>query len=671
MQEIQKASGSIGRARALLDEALLALAKIDDEGLGIRTIDSALSEAIEACYDALGNAGQYEIFLDAIKRARERASIALSELDRNPNDPPGRNAARAKNFVVRALEVLAQPTFVPGEVNALPRRDRDKAMHLASEGVPRLLDPPRSALAPVVLLPEPALAIEAPVLDEDAPPPPARSMDTMLADARRTLVDLGDDDDDDEEEDEREPEDDEEDRETVVPANEPTELELTRLHYGTAITARELRFGYARECFEDLANFGNMRQQTLLMPWRSSERVETRLLTRVDALVACGIDLWRDLVKLLEARPIPDPDMTWAALFMRGCLVGDDAIDDIVRIVRVVDLDADGMVEAVSDALALVPNPAIEERAREWLGSSEANRRRIAVLVLARRGVLSPDEASALAADPDLGVVRAVAYAIPTIAGPLQSSDYYPLLTHLDAEVVRRAILGFTLRRSSAGMRKAIELVSQGSGDFADAVLFVGIAGNRDRLEMLLGDVSRGSPLTSIALGWFGHTAAMEPLLEILAKGDERQIGAAHGALEQITGARIKKDDPDPEYAGDDQPFQRIDAVGAPDPTFVPDPDHWRAWWRKHRSSSRAELRYRYGSPWSLRQTFWELVQPEGTLDVRELAKLELVARGGSSLPLDLEAFVVKQDRELDELRNHVLDRARTLGSGGFPTSYE
>jgi hypothetical protein len=670
MQEIQKASGSIGRARALLDEALVALARVNDDGLGVHTIDAALSESIEACYDALGNAGQYEIFLEAVKRARERAALALSELERNPNDPPSREATRTKNFLTRALDVLAQPTFVPGEVNALPRRDRGKPVLLASVGVPRLLDPARLALSPVVLLPEPPPAIQAPSMDGAPPPPPPPPLERMLADARKTLVDLDLEDRDDDEEQEEEDEDDEA-RDTVVPEPEPTDAELTLQQYGSAITPRQLRFEYARECFDELGMFGGTRRQTLLMPWRSSERVETRLLARVDALVASGVDLWRDLVKRLEERPLPDPELTWASIFMRGSVVGDDMLDDIVRIVRVVDLEAEDMVDSVADALALAPNPAVEERVREWLGSSEATRRRLAVLALSRRGVLAPEEAAALTGDSDLGVLRAVAASIARIRGPLESSDFYPLLTHEDATVVRSAIMGFTLRRSSAGMRKAIELVMKGEGDFADAVLFVGIAGHRDRLDLLLGDLARGSPFTSIALGWFGHTAAIEPLLGILERGNEAQIGAAHRALEQICGARIKKDDPDPKYAADDEPFERVDATGQPDPTFVPDPDFWNAWWRKHRGAVKAETRYRYGSPWSLRQTFWELVQPEGTLDVRELAKLELVGRGGSATPLDLEAFVAQQDRELEELRGHVLDRARALGSGGFPTSYD
>lgn len=669
MQEIQKASGSIGRARALLDEALVALARVGDAGLGLHTIDAALSESIEACYDALGNAGQYEVFLEAVKRARERAALALSELERNPNQPPSREATRTKNFLTRALDVLAQPTFVPGEVSALPRRDRAKSVLLASVGVPRLLDPPRLALAPAILLPEPPQAIEPPTMDGMPPPASPPPLERMLADARKTLLDLDREDRDDDDA----PEEDEEDeeRDTVVPEPEPSDAELTLQQYGSAITPRELRFGYARECFEELATFGGTRRQTLLLPWRSSERVETRLLARVDALVASGVDLWRDLVKLLEERPVPDPELTWAAVFMRASIVGDDALDDVVRIVRVVDLEAEDMVESVADALALAPNPAVEDRVREWLGSGEATRRRLAVLALSRRGVLAPEEAAALAGDSDLGVLRAVAGSISRIRGPLESSDFYPLLTHDDATVVRSAMMGFTLRRSSAGMRKAIELVMKGQGDFADAVLFVGIAGHRDRLDLLLGDLARGSPFTSIALGWFGHTAAIEPLLDILEKGNEAQIGAAHRALEQICGARIKKDDPDPKYADDDKPFERVDATGQPDPTFVPDPDHWRAWWRKHKGAVRAETRYRYGSPWSLRQTFWELLQPDGTLDVRELAKLELVGRGGSATPLDLEAFVAQQDRELEELRGHVLDRARALGSGGFPTSYD
>src|SRR6185369_3947663 len=127
-----------------------------------------------------------------------------------------------------------------------------------------------------------------------------------------------------------------------------------------------LVFDRARNCLEELAGLGNMRRPMPGEPW-AAPRTERRLLARLDAIVACGEAVLPGLVKQLEGRPLPDPELTWALLFLFGSLAGDDAVDQVIRLVMSTDLEAPDMMLFVADALALAPSPALERPLRAWL----------------------------------------------------------------------------------------------------------------------------------------------------------------------------------------------------------------------------------------------------------------------------------------------------------------
>src|SRR5262249_33521773 len=113
-----------------------------------------------------------------------------------------------------------------------------------------------------------------------------------------------------------------EEPETPPPLSD--EEHLTR-YYHKALSEESILATYARECLEDLGMFGLMRRQGRGEPWWSSGRIEKRLLRRVDALIACGVDRLPRLIEMLVERPIADPDMTWAILFLFGSIAGNDA----------------------------------------------------------------------------------------------------------------------------------------------------------------------------------------------------------------------------------------------------------------------------------------------------------------------------------------------------------
>src|SRR5262249_55541308 len=138
-------------------------------------------------------------------------------------------------------------------------------------------------------------------------------------------------------------------------------------YYGEAVPESELIFARARSCIEDLAMFGVMRRATLGEPWLSSQRVEKRLLRRVDALIACGAEAYPRLGAMLVERPMPDPDLTWAHLFYCGSIAGEDSLAELMRIAQSADLEEAELLVSVADALALAPHPGIERWMRGWL----------------------------------------------------------------------------------------------------------------------------------------------------------------------------------------------------------------------------------------------------------------------------------------------------------------
>src|SRR5678816_3879456 len=113
-------------------------------------------------------------------------------------------------------------------------------------------------------------------------------------------------------------------------------------------------------CIRD--RLGTMRRPLPDQGWAGRAETERRLLARVDAIAACGEEVLPRLIGLLEERPVPDAHLTWALLFLLGSLAGDDAAEEAMRLARAAELDADGMAEALADALALAPHPALSVR---------------------------------------------------------------------------------------------------------------------------------------------------------------------------------------------------------------------------------------------------------------------------------------------------------------------
>jgi len=422
------------------------------------------------------------------------------------------------------------------------------------------------------------------------------------------------------------------------------EEELEREYFGVALTEDEVIFSRARTSAEDLGLFGSMRRPLADQGWAGRAEAERRLLARVDAIAACGEKVLPRLIGMLEERPVPDASLTWALLFLLGSLAGDDAADEAMRLAHAAPLDGDGMVEALADALALAPHPALSARIAPWLSAPEPERRVVAVVALSRRGTLETAQAAAAAGDPDARVAAAGAAALATSTGAVEAALLLRLVRSADEAVARAALESALVRRSELALRRARELAAEKRGDFAGAALVLGVAGTAEDLPVLRAACAAGSPLAMEALGWLGHADAVDDLLGQLGKSS---APAALGALQRITGATLLEADPAPEYEPGKGPFtQGQGPVPLPVP-LSPDPEVWRAWWTEHGKAARRGIRWRFGHPWSPADDLGEIELAVSTRGPRRLAFLELCARTGASAPLDLDAFIPRQRREL------------------------
>ncbi|MEM9194365.1 MAG: hypothetical protein AAGF12_34630, partial [Myxococcota bacterium] len=636
-------NAQISAVRAVLDEALVRLRSIEDPDIDLRGADQALTSALEHAYGANANLGDYVAFGDHQKNAIEQVRSALAALQTVATEDPA--VTDALGFAARALDALHRVVPNVGEEVNLPRLAKDKPLLPASHDTPRLLDPRRAVLRPAIPLaelPEPPF----PMPDVAAAPSAPLSMQELEAKMAESLAlaELLN----------AEVEVEEEELEIAPPEPKPDEA-LAREFYGDRLTEEQVLYSRARDLVEELAMFGLMRRQTLEEPWLSSERIEQRLVRRVDALIACGQPQFARLSKMLEERPVADPELLWANLFFFGSLTGDDSLDQVFRLIRVSDLEEAGMVDAVVDALSHAPHPGIDLRIKPWLTERRADTRLIGVRVAAARGTLTLNEALSACRDPDLRVVAAAAAALGTMPAPVQPEHLHALLLHPQERVAKAALYSALQRRFEAGRRRALDLLREGRPRFADAALVLGVVGRSEDLRPLIAAAASGEPVAFRALGWFGHSSTVDLLLGGLASDSPAIAAAAHEGLERITGAGLTKDVPAPEYLEGEEPFVRTDG---PSTLILPDlntdVEPWQAFWQRYKKGAAVDTRYRYGSRYIFQHSFREASNREAVRKDRRLGYIELTCRAGGTLPLDPDAFVARQVRQLGEWQNFV-----------------
>ncbi len=643
----------ISTVLVLLDEALVHLTKVEDSHVNLEEAAKELEVALHASYAALAAGGDYREFRKQTMKAVEAGRTTLQLLQ----DVPSEDMAvfDALRLVAQAFGSLQRVGYKLDGIAFLPSFGPPSTIARATFDEPKLIEARSQIVRPHVPLPHrDDVELELEEAPQVEAPPPITSLEELRAAMERTAVELKL---------FNEPKEEDAEAATPEPPPEVPVDEAILQRFGVVVPIEEQIADQAGECLLDLANMGRMRRPTMGESWSSGEETERRLVRRIDALAACGEDNFPALVDMLSDRPVPDPELTWALIFLFGCFDRDDTFDQCWRIARAVDFDdaefGREFVPAVSDAFTFAPHPKIDGALGEWLVGDHPRRREVALRALSRRRTLLPQQLENALYDADRDVRLAATQAVG-VTENAQVTYLNRALHHEDEDFVRSALWGFTKRVKVMGIRRAMELVEDGRPEYADAALLVAIAGGEPGRKVLFDAmVVNDSPTLIRALGWLGDPRVMDELLIWLERGDDTRKGAALMALERITGASISEAEPEGAKR-EVPPYER-------EVDLLDEPDLWRAWWHAHRGEVRRETRYRFGHVFMLHDSIWELESEDFSNEERELSFVELVAWSGGALPLDLNGFIARQRRQLEQWKGY-LGQAMNLFHGGWHT---
>ena len=628
MPDAAREQPEIVAVRALLDEALVSARAIADEDTPREAVAAALSEALRAVYAALALLHDAHAYREARATAAEHLREALGALQASVAEHASVEAVT--RLAARGLQLLlVAPMPVLDPSPSLPRADEARPPARATLDLPRLLDLQRDVLRPMVPLPD-VPPTEPPERETEVPPAPVTDLDALAETARASLRAL-------------DAADDAPPAPRAPPAApSPFDAEAAAQGaFGERLTALDVLFERARGCLEDLGALGLARRPMGPEPWWCP-RTEARLLTRIDALAACGEAVFPWLVRLLEERPVPDPELTWATVLFFACVAGDDAIDQAMRIARVTPLDEPELRASLADALTHAPHPGVYGHLAPWLDDPCAGRREVALVALGRRAALSAAALARHLAHDDPAVVRAALDGLAVTPDAVPEEALAACLAHADGAVVGAALDALVLRGSDLAARHAAARVRASAADLGDAAMHVAIGAGDDGLATLHG-AGELTPVRCEALGWYGHAASVGPLLVALEQ--KSTAAEAARALWRITGAPLTDDDPAPDL--DVTPF--ADAVWSDDElpecpdALSADAALWGAWWAAHGREADPAARWRFGRRWRVEDNVRVLAAPTSRPRDRRWAALELVARTGKRLPFEAWRFIPQQ----------------------------
>jgi hypothetical protein len=642
------------RVRGTLDAALLALRAVQDPALQLSATEEALAKTLRSLYAAQASAAGSAAVTEALGEALDRAREALGPLQRSGSaDPAVLHLGSVLSEVVTALEGTVRLPPSPGL--DLPGPGTGPSLVPALRDEPRLLTLRREVLEPAIAAASVERVPPVEVDPEEVPPRPPPSLEALLAEATAAAKAA-----------EAEPEPSPPPRPRVAPPPDPAACE--RELFGEALNEEQLLFERARHFFEDLGMMGLMRRPLDDAHWRTPANVERRLLAKIDAILACGIGVFPKMVRLLGDSPLPDAELTWAAIMLHGMLAGDDMFDQVVRLVRISDLADPASFDSVADALRLIPHPRTESVLGEWVAGTDVTLRRLGLRALGCRGQLPATEAFRAIQDERVELRLEGARALPRSVGAVDDGQLARLLREEDPLIVEAGIQTSLLRRRPLGARAALQLLREGRGDFARAGVYAAVSTTEEaRPAFARAWAGLPTPVLIQSLGWFGDLDAVDPLLTWLAAGHADCVPA----LQRLTGASLTDEVPDPSYPEPEQlPFGQVWREPPPFPVLTADPEIWQSWWKKHRARVARGVRFRWGRAFSAQALLWEVDQGPFAAADRRLSHLELVIRTGGSLPLDPEEFVARQERQVAAWRKQVAQSEHLLTPGRWAARF-
>jgi hypothetical protein len=478
-------------ARVLLDDALVGLRFIDVPGLPLAAIEASLTAALTQIYRAMDSLDDLTRYRDAVREALDavRESLALLQFREVNDDMRNRVAGVVAQSIGELNYALRFPWGAPLRIP----RSHGASRPRASRSVPRRIELPRAVLAPVVVIPKPTEppALPEDTFDPDKAPPPSDTLEALEALTEAALGAL-----------DAPPAP----AKPAAPPPPPTfadDRAIESTVFGEAVTADEALLAHARGFFEDLAMMGLMRQPDPGDLWHEMEPIERRLLAKLDGILAVGTWVLPALVKLAEEEPVPDPEMLWGAAFVHGCLVGVDAMDEVVRLVRTSPLDDADVLAAFGDALAVIPHESTEDTLRAWITAPDAPLRWLAAHALGRRRAVPASALLPLLNDPEPSVAREAARALVQLDSDLPAAALAWLVEHPDPDFARAGFAAALAHRDPIGVQRARALMTSGHAAHGDAAIYFALASIAPELDAFDAAMrAEPSETLSAALGW-------------------------------------------------------------------------------------------------------------------------------------------------------------------------
>jgi HEAT repeat protein len=389
----------------------------------------------------------------------------------------------------------------------------------------------------------------------------------------------------------------------------------------------------ANDAIEDIATLRHHRIPDAGASWRSVARSEERLLSQLDAVLSCGEEVVRRAERSARSPEIPDPDRLFAVILILGCWETRDSVAMAVDLLRIATTGTADELSAAVDALCLAPHPGCAEALLALLADSSATVRAAAVRILAYREGLPGDDLLALFRDDDPGVLEQAALAAGDFRDPKVTRALEGCLFHPEESVVRAALRSAIRNRSRAGLEAARTYCRDGRAGFADAALFLGLAGASSDVTQIRSCLAMLEPPASgvRGAGFLGDPNLVPDLIGCLERlKDDQRREAAH-ALERITAAGLQVTEEVPVHDPEDLQYLEGTPPMEEQKTIVQDPVIWRAWWSANQTRFDPGLRYRRGQRYSPDVLLDELDRGECSPAERGLIHDELAAIAGAA----------------------------------------
>jgi 3-oxoacyl-[acyl-carrier-protein] synthase-1 len=433
-----------------------------------------------------------------------------------------------------------------------------------------------------------------------------------------------------------------------------------------AVALQEL----ARACMEDVAILGGLRRPNDDEPWSATDRFERRLLANIDALATLdsaeagpneGIDVPVAVLAYSAESSFADGGRGFTRAFALGCFGGDDPVRAAVVGLR----GSHALTRpAQLEAFCLAPSPRIVPAMERLLWDEDPTLVCLALEVLRFRRAASPAVILPLLGHADLGVIEAAARCIATTrprAAAIAALEGL-LGDHLDARTALVVLESLVMLGAPSGLAIATQRLVEAeanplavSSDLRSGLVrLLALAGGPEHTALIFNAVIPSGSAPALlegvaALGWFGHVAFVEPLLEQLeaANAAPRTAGARPTALEiatarallRITGVYLEEE-------GNEYGIGlSVDAAA------------WRAQWEENPGDLAPDVRYRFGVRYHPRESLIELTDDRTPAHARRNAALEIAALTSGAFAFEPTDWVARQ-------REHLTVMADALESG-------